>query len=573
MAWPRAASPATTSLIRKFSGQKYWLRTRILTGREPEFSRGAILLQGSATIAARHAHPDHRRRRLHRLRPGAPAARARRPGHRPRQPQRILRRAAEGSAPRAACGAVAFRLRAARYHGPRGDDGPVPAAPLRYRCPSRRAGRSALFDRESAGLRRRESRRLRQRARRLPPRRRTAPGLRFLVIGLWRQQAAAFFGEGQRRSSGFAVRRHQEGERADGARVRPSLQPALHRLAVFHGVPAVGPPGHGAVQIYARHPGRCAAAGVQPRPHGARFHLYRRHRRRRAARRRPPGGARPAVERRAPRQRALERALVHLQHRQSPPRPAPPLHPDPRGVPRPQSDPRLAAAPARRRAGDLCRHFRARRRHGLYSRDADRKRRAPLRRLVPGLLQMKVAIIGLGYVGLPLATAFGAVCPTVGYDRDERKIARLKERRDATGEVSAEEFAAARELQVTHDPAALREADFLIIAVPTPVDGARRPDLALLLSASETAGRHMKRGATVIVESTVYPGCTEADCVPALDRASGLRWRQDFHVGYSPERINPGDKAHRLASIVKVVSGDSPETLERVARVYQQVAL
>src|SRR5258708_11416122 len=487
MAWPRAASPATTSLIRKFSGQKYWLRTRILTGREPEFSRGAILLQGSATIAARHAHPDHRRRRLHRLRPGAPAARARRPGHRPRQPQRILRRAAEGGAPRAGRGAAEVRLRAARYHGPRGDDGPVQAAPLRRGCPSRRAGRSALFDRESESLRRREPRRFRQRARRLPPWRYAAPGLRLLVFGVRRQQTAAFFGEGQRRSSGFPVCRDQEGERADGARVLPSLRPALHRPAVFPGVRAVGPPGHGAVQVYARHPRGRAAAGVQPRPHGARFHLYRRHRRRRAARRRSSGGARSAVERRAPRQRALERALVHLQHRQSPAGRADALHPDSRGMPWPQGDPRPAAAPARRRTGDVCRHFGARRRHGLYARDADRKRRAPLRRLVPGLLQMKVTIIRLSYVGLPLAVAYAAVRSTVGYDRDERKIARLKERRDATGEVSAEEFAAARELQVTHDPAALREADFLIIAVPTPVDGARRPDLAALLSAAETA--------------------------------------------------------------------------------------
>ena len=186
---------------------------------------------------------------------------------------------------------------------------------------------------------------------------------------------------------------------------------------------------------------------------------------------------------------------------------------------------------------------------------------------------MRVAIIGLGYVGLPLAVAFGAVCPTVGYDRDHRKIARLKDRRDATGEVSAEEFAAARQLQVTGDPDPLREADFLVIAVPTPVDTARRPDLGLLLSACDVAGRNMKRGATVVIESTVYPGCTEEDCVPVIERASGLRWRDGFHVGYSPERINPGDKAHRLSTITKVISGDSPETLERIAQLYEQVAL
>ena len=184
---------------------------------------------------------------------------------------------------------------------------------------------------------------------------------------------------------------------------------------------------------------------------------------------------------------------------------------------------------------------------------------------------MTVAIVGLGYVGLPLAVAFGAAGRTIGYDRDEHKIARLRERRDITGEVSAEEFAAARGLECTADPKALGEADFLIIAVPTPVDVAHRPDLTVLLAASETAGRHMKRGATVIFESTVYPGCTEEDCVPVLERASGMKWHTDFNVGYSPERINPGDKAHRLSSITKVVSGDSPETLGRVARLYEKV--
>ncbi len=186
---------------------------------------------------------------------------------------------------------------------------------------------------------------------------------------------------------------------------------------------------------------------------------------------------------------------------------------------------------------------------------------------------MTVGIIGLGYVGLPLAVAFGAVDKTIGFDHDERKIARLRERKDATREVSADEFGAARHLQCTADPSALREADFLIIAVPTPVDSERRPDLSLLLGACETAGRHMKRGATVVVESTVYPGCTEEDCVPVLERASGLRWRDGFNVGYSPERINPGDKEHRLGTITKVVSGDTPETLERLAKLYERVAL
>jgi UDP-N-acetyl-D-galactosamine dehydrogenase len=186
---------------------------------------------------------------------------------------------------------------------------------------------------------------------------------------------------------------------------------------------------------------------------------------------------------------------------------------------------------------------------------------------------MKVAVLGLGYVGLPLATAFGAVMPTIGYDRDEGKVARLRERRDVTGEVGAQDFAAAKELELTADPKRLGEADFVIIAVPTPVDAAHRPDLGALLGASDTAGQHLKRGAIVVFESTVYPGCTEEDCVPVLERASGLRWREGFHVGYSPERINPGDKAHRLATITKVVSGDSAATLDRVAGLYERVAL
>jgi len=184
---------------------------------------------------------------------------------------------------------------------------------------------------------------------------------------------------------------------------------------------------------------------------------------------------------------------------------------------------------------------------------------------------MRVAVIGLGYVGLPLAAAFGAVCPTVGYDRDDRKIARLLDRQDPTGELSAEAFARARSLVCTADAAALRTADFIIIAVPTPVDEARRPDLRPLLDACEAAGRNLKRGATIIIESTVYPGCTEEECVPVLERASRSRWREGFRVGYSPERINPGDRQHRLESITKVVAGDSAETLELVAQLYERV--
>ncbi len=179
-----------------------------------------------------------------------------------------------------------------------------------------------------------------------------------------------------------------------------------------------------------------------------------------------------------------------------------------------------------------------------------------------------VAVVGLGYVGLPLAVEFGKAFDTIGYDVSAEKIEAYKRGQDPTGEVSSGEFAAAKKLAVTNDPAAFGEADFVIVAVPTPVDDAHQPDFRPLLSASDTVGRHMKRGATVVFESTVYPGATEEVCVPALERASGMKWRRDFHVGYSPERINPGDREHTLTRIVKLVSGDDPATTERVAEVY-----
>ena len=182
-----------------------------------------------------------------------------------------------------------------------------------------------------------------------------------------------------------------------------------------------------------------------------------------------------------------------------------------------------------------------------------------------------VAVIGLGYVGLPLAIEFGKVFDTVGFDLSTGKIAHFRRHHDPTGEVTAEQFAAAGRLRVTDDPGAIAEADFLVVAVPTPVDGAHQPDFSPLVSASTTCGRHMKRGAIVVYESTVYPGATEEVCVPVLERESGMRWKHDFHVGYSPERINPGDREHTLAKIVKVVSGDDAETLEKVARLYETV--
>jgi UDP-N-acetyl-D-glucosamine/UDP-N-acetyl-D-galactosamine dehydrogenase len=182
-----------------------------------------------------------------------------------------------------------------------------------------------------------------------------------------------------------------------------------------------------------------------------------------------------------------------------------------------------------------------------------------------------VGVVGLGYVGLPLAVAFGKHRPTVGYDLSRKKIENLQHCVDTTGELSATELEEARFLRVTQDPVELEHAEFIIVAVPTPINAARQPDLGPLESASVTVGRHLKPGATVIYESTVYPGATEEVCVPILEKQSGMRWRQDFHVGYSPERINPGDREHSLTRITKVVSGDDSETLEKVADLYASV--
>ncbi len=182
-----------------------------------------------------------------------------------------------------------------------------------------------------------------------------------------------------------------------------------------------------------------------------------------------------------------------------------------------------------------------------------------------------VAIVGLGYVGLPVAVAFGKQRPTIGYDLSKRRVENLRHMVDVTGEVSTAELIAARHCSPTTDARELEKADFIIVAVPTPINAARQPDLKPLESASEAVGRHMKRGATVIYESTVYPGCTEEVCVPILEKHSGMRWRQDFHVGYSPERINPGDKQHTFTKIRKIVSGDDAETLDKVAGLYGSV--
>ena len=154
-----------------------------------------------------------------------------------------------------------------------------------------------------------------------------------------------------------------------------------------------------------------------------------------------------------------------------------------------------------------------------------------------------VAVIGLGYVGLPLAVEFGKFFKTIGYDLNARLIENYLKKTDPTGEVATTDFQASVFLEPTHDPGRIEEADFIIIAVPTPVDNARQPDLRPVKSAAATAGRYMKKGAVVIFESTVYPGVTEEECVPILERESGYTWKTDFHVGYSPERINPGAPA------------------------------
>jgi len=169
-----------------------------------------------------------------------------------------------------------------------------------------------------------------------------------------------------------------------------------------------------------------------------------------------------------------------------------------------------------------------------------------------------VAVVGLGYVGLPLAVEFGKHQETIGFDLSPAKVESYRRFVDPTGEVSGEDLRAAAQLTVSTEPATLAQADFIIVAVPTPVDSAHQPDFRALAGASESAGRHMKRGAIVVYESTVYPGATEEVCVPVLEKFSGMQWRRDFHVGYSPERINPGDKEHTLTRILKVVSGDSP---------------
>lgn len=182
-----------------------------------------------------------------------------------------------------------------------------------------------------------------------------------------------------------------------------------------------------------------------------------------------------------------------------------------------------------------------------------------------------LAVIGLGYVGLPLAVEFGKRRPVIGFDINNARIAELRAGTDHTLETSPEELAEARHLRFSADPADLSAAQIYIVTVPTPIDASKRPDLTPLIKASETLGRVLKKGDIVIYESTVYPGATEEDCVPVLERVSGLKFNEDFFAGYSPERINPGDKAHRLTTIRKVTSGSTPEVAAKVDALYASV--
>jgi len=189
----------------------------------------------------------------------------------------------------------------------------------------------------------------------------------------------------------------------------------------------------------------------------------------------------------------------------------------------------------------------------------------------PALDAVHIGIIGLGYVGLPLAVYMARRFPVTGFDVNRTRVAELGSHRDRTGEVTDAEFAAAGDLSFTTDTKALEACNFYIITVPTPIDQAKRPDLTALERASETVGKALSRGDVVVYESTVYPGATEEICVPILERASGLVYNRDFFAGYSPERINPGDLKHRLPDILKVTSGSTPEAADLIDRVYASV--
>jgi len=184
--------------------------------------------------------------------------------------------------------------------------------------------------------------------------------------------------------------------------------------------------------------------------------------------------------------------------------------------------------------------------------------------------QQSLAVIGLGYVGLPIALAFARKLKVVGFDINAERVALMKRGIDPSNELDAADFAAC-DINFTHEAKDLEAVSFYIVAVPTPIDDANLPDLKPLLSATEAVAKTLKKGDYVVFESTVYPGCTEEDCIPILERVSGLVFNEDFYVGYSPERINPGDKVHTLQNVVKVVSGSTPKALELIAQVYELV--
>ena len=184
---------------------------------------------------------------------------------------------------------------------------------------------------------------------------------------------------------------------------------------------------------------------------------------------------------------------------------------------------------------------------------------------------IKLAVIGLGYVGLPLAVEFGKKRQVLGFDVDKNRIAELRSHRDHTLEVEPEGLRQAKFLTYSMDPEALRDSNCFIITVPTPIDKNKHPDLTLLLKASETIGKVLKPDDIVIYESTVYPGATESDCIPVLEKFSGLKFNHDFYAGYSPERINPGDKEHRITNIKKVTSGSTPEIAEIIDSLYKEI--
>jgi len=190
---------------------------------------------------------------------------------------------------------------------------------------------------------------------------------------------------------------------------------------------------------------------------------------------------------------------------------------------------------------------------------------------LPAFEEIRVAVLGLGYVGLPLAAAFGRQFPTVGFDIDAARVEALRAHHDHTREVGSDALRAATQLQVSSDPASLAACNVFIVTVPTPIDEYKRPDLRPLESASRCVGEAIARGGIVVYESTVYPGATEEICIPIIERTSGLVFNRDFYAGYSPERINPGDAQHRLETIVKVTSGSTPEVAERVDALYRSI--